>query len=74
MSERQKTIRIEGATYRNAVFEANKGDFIAREILTELADGTINDSTDSLATKIIFGKEKHPKLNYWNKGLSMVRI
>ena len=47
-----------------AVFEANKGDFIAREILAELADGTINDSTNSLTTKIIFGKEKHPKLNY----------
>ena len=47
-----------------AVFEENKGDFIAREILADLADMTVNDTTNSLTTRIIFGKEKHPKLIY----------
>lgn len=31
-----------------AVFEANQGDFTAREILAELAGGTVNDTTNSL--------------------------
>ena len=47
-----------------AVFNHLKGDFIAREILADLAGGTVNDTTNSLTTKIIFGNEKHPKLVY----------
>ena len=47
-----------------AVFEANQGDFIAREILADLAGGTVNDTTNSLTTKIIFGNEKNPELVY----------
>ena len=47
-----------------AVFDARKADFIAREILADLAGGIPNDTTNSLTAKIIFGKEKHPKLIY----------
>lgn len=47
-----------------AVFNARNADFIAREILADIAGGTVNDTTNSLTTKIIFGKEKHPKLIY----------
>ena len=47
-----------------AVFEANQGDFVAREILADIAGGTVNDTTNSLTTKIIFGNEKHPELVY----------
>ena len=47
-----------------AVFNHLKGDFTAREILADLAGGTVNDTTNSLTTKIIFGKERHPKLVY----------
>ena len=46
------------------VFRHLKGDFTARQILADLAGGTVNDTTNSLTTKIIFGKEKHPKLVY----------
>lgn len=46
------------------VFHHLKGDFTARQILANLADGSVNDTTNSLTTKIIFGKEKHPKLVY----------
>ena len=46
------------------VFNHLKGDFTAREILAELAGGTVNDTTNSLTTKIIFGNEKHPQLVY----------
>ena len=47
-----------------AVFNHLKGDFTARQILADLAGGTVNDTTNNLTTKIIFGKEKNPKLVY----------
>lgn len=47
-----------------AVFDHLKGDFTARMILAELAGMTVNDTTNSLTTRIIFGKEKKPKLVY----------
>lgn len=47
-----------------AVFEARAEDFKARQILADLADGSVNDTTNSLTTKIVFGFEKHPQLVY----------
>lgn len=47
-----------------AVFNHLKGDFTARKILADLAGMTVNDTTNSLTTRIIFGKEKHPNLVY----------
>lgn len=47
-----------------AVFTYLKGDFTARQILADLAGGTVNDTTNSLTTKIVFGKERKPKLVY----------
>ena len=47
-----------------AVWDATQGDFTARQILAELAGGTVNDTTNSLTTRIIFGKERHPQLVY----------
>ena len=47
-----------------AVFNHLKGDFIARKILADLAGMTVNDTTNSLTTRIIFGKERHPQLVY----------
>ena len=41
-----------------------QADFVAREILADLAGMTVNDTTNSLTTRIIFGREKHPKLIY----------
>lgn len=47
-----------------AVFHHLKGDWTARQILAELAGGSVNDTTNQLTTKIIFGNEKKPKLIY----------
>lgn len=47
-----------------AVFEHLKGDFVAREILADLAGMSVNDTTNSLTTRIIFGRERRPKLVY----------
>ena len=41
-----------------------QADFVAREILADLAGMTVNDTTNSLTTRIIFSKEKHPRLVY----------
>ena len=62
---------IEVAEYCNsdvlateAVFNHLKGDWTARQILADLAGGNVNDTTNSLTTKIIFGKERKPRLVY----------
>lgn len=49
-----------------AVFEATQGDFKAREILAEIAGMTVNNTTNQLTTRIIFGDTKEPwhQFNY----------
>ena len=44
-----------------AVFDYLKSDFIAREVLADVAGMTVNDTTNSLTTRIIFGKNRHPQ-------------
>ena len=46
------------------VFNHLHGDFRAREILADIAGMTVNDSTNALTTRIIFGNDKKPKLNW----------
>lgn len=52
-----------------AVWNATQADFRARQILVSIAqhagcDACVNDTTNSLTTKIIFGKVKNPDLVY----------
>ena len=47
-----------------AVWNATREDFIAREILADLADATVNDSTNTLTRKIIFGDEREPQSEF----------
>lgn len=44
-----------------AVFNARKADFTARQILADVAGMTVNDTTNSLTTRIIFGKNRTPQ-------------
>ena len=44
-----------------AVFDYLQEDWVARKILARLAGGTVNDTTNSLTAKIIFGNDKHPQ-------------
>ena len=46
------------------VFLCRYDDFVAREILAELAGMTPNTKTNDLTTRIIFGTERRPKLIY----------
>ena len=47
-----------------AVFDHLKGDWPARQILAEIAGMSVNDTTNTLTTRIIFGNERKPKLVY----------
>lgn len=51
-----------------AVFDYLSADWTARQILADVAGMTVNDTTNSLTTRIIFGKEKKPQgaFNYRN--------
>ena len=44
-----------------AVFNARQADFTARKILAEIAGMTVNDTTNSLTTRIIFGVNREPQ-------------
>lgn len=47
-----------------AVFMARQSDFVAREILADITGSSVNDTTNSLTTKLIFGNNRKPQLNY----------
>ena len=53
-----------------AVFNARKADFTARQVLADVAGMTVNDTTNSLTTRIIFGNERNPQgqFNYRDMG------
>lgn len=53
-----------------AVFNHLKGDWTARQILADVAGMTVNDTTNSLTTKIVFGNNRKPQgqFNYRDMG------
>ena len=44
-----------------ATFNARKADFTARQILADVAGMTVNDTTNTLTTRIIFGNNRKPQ-------------
>lgn len=53
-----------------ATFNARKSDFLARRILADVAGMTVNDTTNSLTTRIIFGGNKKPQSVFNYRDLS----
>lgn len=53
-----------------SVFDHLSGDWTARQILATLAGLTVNDTTNTLTTRIIFGKEKKPQSEFCYRDLS----
>lgn len=51
-----------------AAFHYLKGDWIARQILADITGMTVNDTTNTLSQRIIFGKDRNPQtqFNYRN--------
>ncbi len=53
-----------------AVFNARHEDWVARQILADIAGMTVNDSTNALTTKIIFGDNRNPQDQFFYRDLS----
>lgn len=53
-----------------ATWDANQADFVAREILADIAGMTVNDTTNSLTTRIIFGSNRKPQSQFRYRNLA----
>ncbi len=53
-----------------AAFVYLKADWTARQILADLAGMTVNDTTNTLTTKIIFGNERKPQDQFHYRNLA----
>ena len=53
-----------------AVFNARKQDFVAREILADISGLTVNDTTNSHTTRLIVGTERNPQSEFVYTDLS----
>lgn len=53
-----------------AAFEYTKADFTGRQILADLAGMTVNDTTNTLTGRFIFGDEKEPQKEFIYRDLS----
>lgn len=53
-----------------AVFEHLVDDWIARQILADIADMNVNDTTNSISTRLIFGKNRKPQDEFNYRDLS----
>lgn len=53
------------------VFDHLKGDWAARQILADLSGLTVNDTTNSHTTKIVFGNDRNPQSEFNYPDLSV---
>lgn len=53
-----------------AVWDKTQGDFKARMILAEIAGGSVNDTTNTLTTKLIFGNNRKPQNEFCYRNLA----
>ena len=53
-----------------AVFNARRQDFVAREILAELSGLSVNDTTQKHTARIIFGNDRNPQTQFVYTDLS----
>jgi hypothetical protein len=53
-----------------AAFDYLEADWIARQILADLANMTVNDTTNALTTKIIFDNERKPQNKFFYRNLA----
>lgn len=53
-----------------AVFKSRKQDFVARQILADLAGMSVNTTTNNLTARIIFGTDRNPQREFVYTNLS----
>ena len=54
-----------------ATFDYLEGDWTARKILAKMSGKSVNDSTNSLSTSIVFGKDRNPQDQFNYRDLSL---
>lgn len=52
------------------VFNHLQADWIARQILAEISNGSVNDTTNTLTTKVIFGTNRNPQSSFYYRNLA----
>lgn len=55
-----------------AVFDNRQADFIARKVLADVAGMSVNDTTNSLTTRIIFGTNRKPQDQFEYRDMGLV--
>lgn len=55
-----------------AAFHYLKADWMARKILAKITDSTVNDTTNTLTTRLIFGRNRHPNGEFVYTDLSTI--
>ena len=53
-----------------ALWKHLQPDFLAREILADISEGSISDTTNALSAKLIFGNEKQPQSQFHYRNLA----
>ena len=53
-----------------ALWKHLQPDFLAREIMADIAGGAINDTTNALSARMIFGTEKNPQSQFHYRNLA----
>ena len=53
-----------------AAFDYLKSDWLARQILADLSGMSVNDTTNTLTTRFIFGTERHPQSEFFYRNLA----
>lgn len=61
---------VNDVTATEAVFNARKQDFVARQILADLSGLSVNHTTQNHTAKIIFGEDKNPQKSFVYTDLS----
>lgn len=61
---------VNDVTATEALFNHLQADWTARQILADLAGMTVNDTTNSLTTKIIFGNNRKPQNEFCYRDMS----
>jgi len=57
-------------TATDAVFQARRQDFVARQILADISGLSVNHTTQQHTARILFGEEKHPQNKFVYTDLS----
>ena len=59
--------------YSQAAFDYLSADWEAKKLLADLAGGSVNDTTNTLTAKLIFGNDRNPQSQFCHRDISKLR-